>query len=161
MSLQHKLGQKARRACCWLLSPPGVSCYENGSITSSFGQSCTRASPHNRRCSNHRPPIWSPPLAAARSQAARAPLGAGLKQNNYHSAPCYLAVTSERGGHIYGVSYDEKMSRGEMAGRVVAVCSEPWSAQDITANTKYSYTICKTSAQRRRRWADVVHMLYK
>ena len=80
MSLQHKLGQKARRACCWLLSPPGVSCYENGSITSSFGQSCTRASPHNRRCSNHRPPIWSPPLAAARSQAARAPLGAGLKK---------------------------------------------------------------------------------
>ena len=31
----------------------------------------------------------------------------------------------------------------------------------IPANTKYLYDICTMSAQRRRRWADVVQMLYK
>ena len=31
----------------------------------------------------------------------------------------------------------------------------------ILANTKHLYNICTTLVQRRRRWADVVHMLYK
>ena len=32
---------------------------------------------------------------------------------------------------------------------------------DIPVNTKHLYNICATSAQRQRRWADVVQMLYK
>ena len=31
----------------------------------------------------------------------------------------------------------------------------------IPANTKHLYNICTMLAQRRRRWADVVQMLYK
>ena len=35
------------------------------------------------------------------------------------------------------------------------------SVNPITVNTKHLYNTCTMFVQRRRRWADVVHMLYK
>ena len=35
------------------------------------------------------------------------------------------------------------------------------SADDFLANTKHLYNICTMLAQRRRRWAGIVQMLYK
>ena len=33
--------------------------------------------------------------------------------------------------------------------------------KDIPANTKHLHNICKTSAERIRRWSNIVQMLYK
>ena len=36
-----------------------------------------------------------------------------------------------------------------------------WAERGYPANTKHLYNICTMLDQRRRRWADVVQMLYK
>ena len=45
----------------------------------------------------------------------------------------------------------------------VSLTDAIWLVQsrDVPANTKYLYNICKTSAQRLRRWSNIVQMLYK
>ena len=50
---------------------------------------------------------------------------------------------------------------GEQSTEAVDDVTEWTSSGKITANTKHLYNICTLLDQRRRRWADVVQMIYK
>ena len=58
---------------------------------------------------------------------------------------------------FFFISFDEAQNRQRWARRR---CQHA-NRRELPANTKHLYDICTTSAQRLRRWSNIVHMLYK